>query len=125
MHLLPCSRPTVVLEPAPRSALRADSAQERWEGFWGVENEAYYARCIRTDGSDQWYRLVDADHADAEYAGGAEHDAPRVLILRRAGVRRDDTRRMAISHARRGRTIMVGTWRHRPTSRAASAPETR
>ncbi|MGH8526464.1 MAG: hypothetical protein ACREXY_20320, partial [Gammaproteobacteria bacterium] len=48
-----CNPPTGPLESAPRSALREDTANERWEGFWCVADERYYARCVRRDGSEQ------------------------------------------------------------------------
>src|SRR5204863_9406392 len=91
VHLLPCSPPTGRLEPAPRTSLRADSAQERWEGWWDVGDESYYARSIRADGSDQWYRFAD-ERCDAP-EGRAD---TRVLILRRPGVRRASSARMAV-----------------------------
>jgi hypothetical protein len=109
VHLLPCKPPTGQLESAPRTALRADTAQERWEGFWGVENEAYYARCERPDGSRQWYRVVDE-------APEIERADPKVLVLRRAGVRRANVSRMAVGH-RGSRTILVGTSQRRSRTR--------
>lgn len=109
MHLHPCSRPTGRLETAPRTALRVDSAQEQWEGYWDTTDEAYYARCVHADGSDQWYRLV--DEGTTERAAQA-----RVLVLRRRGARRTDLTRMAVftpaAHSGR-RTVLVGTWRRR------------
>ncbi|MEX2178792.1 MAG: hypothetical protein WD801_08795 [Gemmatimonadaceae bacterium] len=61
MQLLPCNRPSGPLESAPRTSLRADSAQERWEGYWCEGDEGYYARCVRTDGTEGWYRVADED----------------------------------------------------------------
>jgi hypothetical protein len=95
VHLLPCNRPQGTLESAPRTSLREDSSHERWEGFWCVSDEGYYARCVRTDGSDQWYRFAD-DVALSQVAGA------RVLPLRR--------RRM-IMFGRGRRSILVGTSR--------------
>lgn len=112
MHLLPCSRPTEQLEPAPRSALRADSAQERWEGHWSLADETYYARCVRADGTEQWYQVAD------DAAGVSEAD-DAVLVLRRPGVHRIDVRRMAVF--RGSRTILVGTSRRAPKARGAGA----
>ena len=107
MHLLPCVPPTTQLEPAPRTALRADSALERWEGYWDVSDESYYARCVRADGSDQWFRVADEHHAPAQ--GGRN----RVLILRRPGARREGATRMALVGRVNGGTMIVGTWRRR------------
>ena len=58
MHLLRCNPPQGSLESAPRTSLRADSAQERWEGFWCADDDRYYTRCARADGSEQWYRFA-------------------------------------------------------------------
>src|SRR5688500_10350041 len=55
VDLIPCNRPQGPLESAPRTSLRADSAQGRWEGFWCVTDDRYYARCVRADGTEQWH----------------------------------------------------------------------
>jgi hypothetical protein len=93
--------------------LRADSAQERWEGYWDVSDESYYARCVRADGSDQWYRVAD-EHHEATVRGDA-----RVLVLRRPGITRAGVARMAVVGRANGGTMLVGTWRRR--ARAANA----
>jgi len=59
VQLLSCPKPAGSLETAPPTSLRADSADERWDGFWSVADERYYARCTRTDGTEHWFRLVD------------------------------------------------------------------
>jgi len=110
VHLLPCNPPTGQLEPAPRTALRADSAQERWEGYWGVADEAYYARSVRTDGTDQWYRLADEGSALADRGA-------RILPLRRPGASRSNVSRMAVFSRAGERTILVGTSRRRAHAR--------
>jgi len=91
--------------------LRADSAQERWEGWWDVGDESYYARSIRADGSDQWYRFAD-ERCDAP-EGRAD---TRVLILRRPGVRRASSARMAVIGRANGGTMLVGSLRRRARS---------
>ena len=55
VDLISCNRPQGPLESAPRTSLRADSAEERWEGFWCVTDDRYYARCVRADGAEQWH----------------------------------------------------------------------
>ncbi|HMC54963.1 MAG TPA: hypothetical protein VKH19_07330 [Gemmatimonadaceae bacterium] len=91
--------------------MRADSAQERWEGWWDVGDESYYARSIRADGSDQWYRFAD-ERCDAP-EGRAD---TRVLILRRPGVRRASSARMAVIGRANGGTMLVGSLRRRARS---------
>jgi hypothetical protein len=59
VRLLPCARPIAILESAPRTSLRSDSADESWQGFWGLADDSYYARCTRADGSEQWFRIAD------------------------------------------------------------------
>lgn len=58
MHLVPSNHPEGTLEVAPRTALRENSAQERWDGFWCIADDRYYARCTRADGSVQWFRFA-------------------------------------------------------------------
>lgn len=55
VDLFSCNRPQGPLESAPRTSLRADSAEERWEGFWCGTDDRYYARCVRADGTEQWH----------------------------------------------------------------------
>jgi hypothetical protein len=74
------------LEIAPRTSLRADSALERWEGFWCVSDEGYYVRCVRSDDSEQWYRVADED---ANETTGA-----RVIPFRRRKVTQDVRRKL-------------------------------
>lgn len=117
MHLLPCNRPTEQLEPAPTTALGSDSAQERWEGYWGLADDTYYARCVRPDGVEQWYRVVDEGRVSREIAD-------RVLVLRRPGMRRPGVSRVAVF--RGSRTMLVGTSRRRTaTARGAAGVRTR
>lgn len=85
VQLLPCNRPTGILESAPRTSLRADSAHERWEGFWSVSDEGYYTRCVRDDGSQQWYRVAD------EVSNESITDS-RVIPFRRRKVTHDSRR---------------------------------
>ena len=59
MHLVPSHPPAGTLEAAPRTALRENSAREQWDGFWCVEDDRYYARCTRSNGGVQWFRIAD------------------------------------------------------------------
>ena len=115
MHLLPCHRPIGSLESAPRTSLRADSAHGQWEGFWSLGDEGYCTRCVRADGSEQWFRI--ADDASREHI-----EEPRVMPLR-ARLTRDARRaaapnQMLLAPASDSRgLILVGTLR--PRARAA------
>lgn len=113
MQLLPCNRPSGSLESAPRTSLRTDSAQERWEGFWSVDDDGYYTRCVREDGSDQWYRVAD------EAAGKPVREA-RVLPLRPARGREFPvTHRMLLLSPMHGRRpILVGATPRAPRARS-------
>ncbi|HEY8176028.1 MAG TPA: hypothetical protein VIF32_10065 [Gemmatimonadaceae bacterium] len=107
------------MESAPRTSLRVDSVHERWEGYWSVADEGYYARCVRADGSEQWYRFA---HEDSR-----ENVAdPRVIPLRprltrdvRRTPRRDEPRTpsdrqmLLVTAAKGRRPILVGTSRRR------------
>jgi hypothetical protein len=105
VHLLPCHRPTGSLEPAPRTSLRADSAHGQWEGYWSVANEAYYTRCVRADGGEQWYRVADDDSRE-------QLAEARVIPLRRV-----HGRMLLVPASKDRRLMLVGTLRRR--SRAA------
>ena len=59
MHLVSCARPSGPLEKAPRTSLRVNSDAERWDGFWSVVDEAYYARCTHPDGEEEWFCYVE------------------------------------------------------------------
>src|SRR5437868_2517995 len=76
VHLLSCDRPQGPLESAPRTSLREDSAHEHWEGFWNLADEGYYTRCTRSDGSQQWFQVIDE-------ASGRDVESARVLRFRR------------------------------------------
>ena len=109
MQLLPCNRPTGLLESAPQTSLRDDSEQERWEGFWSVADEHYYTRCIRTDGAEQWYRLVDeAPRDDTRHWG----DGRAISFSSRPGGRASFVG-MRLLAAQGGRPILVGKSRRR------------
>lgn len=64
VHLLPCHRPTGTLERAPRTSLQPCAHEvpdgEQWDGFWSLDDEKYYARCIERGGREIWYRIADA-----------------------------------------------------------------
>lgn len=70
MDLIACPPPAVALESAPVTALRRDSATERWEGFWG--DDTYFVRVTRLDsGAVEWFRLADTAHDDVSIARSA------------------------------------------------------
>lgn len=102
MHLVPCARPSGVLEEAPRTSLREESAGERWDGFWCAGDEGYYTRCTRGDGSEEWFRM--ADEGIAASAGDAA-----VLPLRsRAATARGRTM-LFVTGSVNARGVLVGT----------------
>jgi hypothetical protein len=103
VHLLPCSPPTGSLESAPRTSLRDDSAYVRWEGFWCVADEGYYARGVRADGTEQWYRIADEDLR--------AHVEPRVLTLRPRNARHAHTRMLLVRPSEGRLPILIGTSR--------------
>jgi hypothetical protein len=88
MHLVSCARPSGPLERAPRTSLRVNTDVERWEGFWSVVDEAYYARCTRPDGAEEWFCYVEEpaavsapDHTVRRYGVSAETQRRRVMLL--------------------------------------------
>ncbi len=62
MDLVACAAPRGVLEVAPVSGLKQDSALELWEGFW-AEDDRYYARCTTAAGTIEWYRYEELEEA--------------------------------------------------------------
>jgi hypothetical protein len=125
VHLLPCSPPNGSLEPAPRTSLRTDSAQERWEGFWCLADDRYYARCVRADGTEQWHCFADkpAKGRWARNVRGASYVNVRgtsyVSVRGPTFVATQDARRTLTQVARRTltldarRTILVGKYGQR------------
>lgn len=114
MQLLPCNRPTGLLESAPQTSLRADSEQERWEGFWSVADEHYYTRSVGQEGAEQWYRLVDeAPRDDARHWG----DGRAIKFSSRPGGQVSFVG-MRLLAAKGGRPILVGTSRRRNARQA-------
>ena len=98
MHLLPCKRPEGPLESAPRTGLRADTKDERWEGYW-ASDERYFARCVERSGREYWYRIVDT-LAD-----------PKVLVFRREAA---PAVRRTLRYAKTATgSIVFGTWSRR------------
>jgi hypothetical protein len=106
VQLIPCNRPLGSLESAPRTSLRADTTHERLQGFWSVEDDAYYARCECADGAERWFRIADA---------GTESvvDADRVIPLRVRDREFPITRRMLLLTPSGQRPILVGGSRRR------------
>lgn len=95
--------------------MRADSAHERWEGFWCIADEGYYARCLRSDGSEQWYRFAD------EVPRKVVKVVAETRVLRLRPRARDDGRRMLLLGSRNGRAILVGTSRRRSRAQPRGA----
>jgi hypothetical protein len=88
--------------------LRADSAQEKWDGFWSLADEGYYTRCTHADGRECWFRL--ADEAPRDEPSGRF----RAGIIKFSSSRAHDdvvTMRLMAAHGRR--PILVGTSRRR------------
>ena len=92
------------MESAPRTSLRADSARERWEGYWCIADEGYYTRCVGPDGSDQWFRFADEDTRVALAEA-------RVLTLRPKDTKHLHTRMVLLRPSQGRRPILVGTSR--------------
>ena len=116
VQLLPCVRPDGLMESAPRTSLRADSPQERWEGFWCVTDERYYTRCVRDDGAEQWYRLVDEAPASE-----ADVTRPRVIRFPSSVAGRPEVFGMRLVSRDGRRPILVGTARRRSSVRTSGA----
>jgi hypothetical protein len=112
VQLLPCPRPTGLLESAPQTSLRADTAQERWEGFWSVADEHYYTRCNRVDGGEQWYRLVDEAPRDESRHWGDV----RVIKFSSRPAPQPTVTGMRLIAARGRKAILVGYSRRRTRS---------
>ena len=111
MHLLRCNPPSGLLEPAPRTSLHSDSADEAWEGFWCVADEGYYTRCTRSDGAQEWFRFAPEADVVTEVRGA------RVLPLRRRGQSMVMARQVLVGswQGNGTRTVLVGASRRRAT----------
>ncbi len=103
MHLVACATPQEPLEGAPRSALLADlPATERWDGFWSAD--VYYVRCIRENGSIEWFQLADDD----ERNGATARRKPATRVLNFPLRARLQTR-VVVAKSPAGRRMLVGT----------------
>jgi hypothetical protein len=118
VHLIHCSAPIGVLEPAPRTSLIECLDGEAWDGFWSVGDERYYTRRTRANGRQQWFRF-----ADEEVALRRSRE-PRVLPFRRKGGGQPffSARQTMVVGTRGSRTILVGSSRRerRTLARGAS-----
>jgi hypothetical protein len=103
VRLVPCNRPDGTLEVAPRTSLCTDSATEKWEGFWCLADERYYARRTRAGGGEQWYHIADEPRSAAV-------GEPRVIPLRPRGGREFPVTRhmMLVTPADGSRAILIG-----------------
>jgi hypothetical protein len=110
VQLIPCPRPDDELEAAPPTSLRRDTALERWDGFWSVASERYYARCTQRDGSERWYRVADELRGDDTDGSGQ-----RALSVS-SGIGWTGAARVGPMRwfPGRRRPILVGTLRRRP-----------
>lgn len=104
MHLVPCRRPAGALEPAPATSLRALADSEAWEGFWSVEDERFYTRCL-VDGNERWYCIADI----ALERSARRRVASRVIPF---PVAAEASPRMIVGRYR-GQAMIVGTRRRR------------
>jgi hypothetical protein len=82
MNLVACEAPLGVLEAAPPTALRQDSATERWAGFWGTDDR-YYACCTIMAGDGTAVREVWHSFSDETGAQQSEPEIPRLLTRAR------------------------------------------
>jgi len=101
VDLLPCNRPQGQLESAPRTSLRADSAQERWEGFWCVTDDRYYALCVRADGTEQWHCFGESAAKGRWSRSGNVRGTSYVSVRGPSSVSVRCTRPVDTQHARR------------------------
>ena len=115
MQLLPCNQPSGTLEPAPRTSLRADTPDERWEGFWCDADERYYTRCTRRDGAEAWFRLVDEMPLDDAAAG------VRIFKFPSSSAAKITVTGMRLLGNSGKRPILVGTARRAPRTRTVGA----
>lgn len=99
MHLVPCIPPQGALEPAPGTSLREAAAGEHWAGFWSVDDERFYTRCLSAAG-EQWFRIADIAQTQR---------AARVIVF---PVARQSPRMFVGRY--RGRAMLVGTRSRRP-----------
>jgi hypothetical protein len=105
VHLVSCIRPEGALESAPATSLRTAAPGERWEGFWCVADERFYARCTMPEGREQWFRIADI----ASSAVVTRRRETRVIQF---PVRADRRPRMLVGRYR-GNAMLVGTQRRR------------
>jgi hypothetical protein len=107
MRLVPCSPPTEPLDAAPRTALLGNlEPGSDWEGFWSRSTDAYYTRCITSEGATHWYRISDDSEAGVTLAPAAP--ATRVLPFRGDAMRRVS---LILAASPSGRPMLVGSAR--------------
>jgi hypothetical protein len=99
-----------------------ESVQGEWEGFWCVQDEGYYTRCITTAG-EQWYRVADEASAPERLTGGGA--GARVIPMRRRSVPQDGRRMLLLPprYGDTGKAILVGTSRRNSGVRPRSTAE--
>jgi hypothetical protein len=114
VRLLPCQPPNGSLEPAPRTSLRKDTRDERWDGFWCIADERYYARCTSAHGVEQWYRVFDEPRSVERARDSRPVRVLSLPVRRDVGrdsrvVQRDVSRTMLLFAPSGRRPILVGT----------------
>ena len=85
MNLVACDAPAGVLDEAPHTALRQDTSNEHWDGFW-ADDDRYYARCT-TPAGILWYRLDDVELGAAELAPTDQSSSARAASTCRGAAR--------------------------------------
>lgn len=106
MRLVPCSPPPEPLDAAPRTALLRDlEPGSDWEGFWSRTSDAYYTRCITSEGATHWYRI--SDELESGLTLSPSPNA-RVLPFRGDAMRRVS---LILAASPSGRPMLVGTAR--------------
>lgn len=82
MHLIDCTAPEGVLEPAPRSSLQSGVPAERCQAFW-AQDDRYYVRTVDERGRERWLCLEDSDDAGAAVVPAPPESEPATPRPRR------------------------------------------
>jgi hypothetical protein len=93
-----------------------DSASGRWDGFWCIEDDRYYARCQRDGSREQWFQIADETPR-------ARIRETRVLPLRPRGGREYAVTRhmMLVTPADGSRAILIGGSRRVPRAQGCES----
>jgi hypothetical protein len=109
MHLVACQTPQGPLEDAPTSALLGTEMDggDQWSAFWS--SDAYLVRCLRADGSVEWFEVSD-EIAPPSTDARKERRSPTGTRVIEFPLRRLQTR-VVIAKGPDGRGMLVGTAR--------------